>query len=365
MSVRIAALPMDLLKFMFKILSRNRRFLKRDLKGNFFIEEADLASFITGEITYDEIRDERRLHSERLLAHLYAQQEEPQQQEENEQQKETQPQKEKQPLFALYDKEKKEKLPIKTLCNVYHQNRTNKISYNIDPSLLAPINDFTSGYRNINLNVLTGIRSRYSRILFVYFSGTSDTFSFEEETLRDLFQCEDKYHKISSIKKRLENVSRNFNAISVGFTFESRRGKKGKKLFRMQVQGIDQYKPVRNKKEEEERETGGGALSQKTILFLKEIGMNDKGIAANKKDLKLYADLFSEEKLIAFLKEKMNSQPYKKGLLNNPIGWMLNAVRKEAQKEQDRQTEKWQDHEIQNPLIKQMSEKISQKFNSS
>jgi hypothetical protein len=223
--------------------------------------------------------------------------------------------------------------PLPVLSDCYHKNRTNSLSFSYSPQFAAAIGDCQKGYRTVDQAALLSLRSRYSRLFFIYLSGKSDSFTFREDTLREMFFIEGQYKHFSALKKRLECVKREFERLGVKFLYEFRGNRKHRELF-VHAQGMEKYHPSFQQKKEEGIQERSKKLSEAMVKFLKEEAkLNDVGINSNRQTFLGYIYFFGEKGLMDFLSKKMKSKGYWKA--QNRIGYLIEAVRRETALEKE------------------------------
>ena len=230
--------------------------------------------------------------------------------------------------------------------------------------------DCRRGYRTVDGDVLQSLRSRYARLLFIYLSGNSDSFTFNEETVRGMFGIKERYKgRISAIKSRLDCVKREFEEIGVYFHWEF-RGRNGKSIsLHVQAKGMSQYHP--SLQEGKGRQPQAKELSGALVSFLKEkVKLDDKGIACNKRTFLQYIYFYGEEGLTAFLRRKMKEPGYH--CKRNRTGWLIGAVKSETAMETATGRVEGKKAgidnmpaEIMDPRIREASGRLVKKFDSS
>jgi hypothetical protein len=318
-SAEIVKFSADMEKCFSANMSRHRYLYRkqlnrsRDLKGGFVLDAEETQKMLAPQsITYPEIAGERRFHPERLRPQMEAQAEAW-----------------KKEARKAAEAQKADKSPPPVICSYFHEPRTNKIDFSYSQPFIETVGDCTPGYRTVAMDVLLSLRSRYSRLFFIYLSGSSKYFRFKEATVREMFGLEDCYRRFGSLKKRLECVKREFKRLDVDFRWEFRE-ERGEKFLYIRSRGMEQYRP--SLQEEKSDPADNRPLPEELVSFLKEkLDMDDAGINSNKKTFLGYIDFFGEEKLIAFLSEKMKDYGFREK--HNPTGWLIAAVKGEVAKE--------------------------------
>jgi hypothetical protein len=211
------------------------------------------------------------------------------------------------------------------------------------------------------MDALLSLRSRYARLFFVYLSGSSKYFRFGEATVREMFGLEERYKRFGSLKKRLECVKREFKNLDIGFRWEFRE-ERGEKMLYIESSGMERYHP--SLQEKKSRSPEDRPLPEKLVSFLKKkLDMDDAGINSNKKTFLGYIDFFGEEELITFLRKKI--QAYGFWQKQNPVGWLIAAVKREVAKEESTgrvekkngELDKMQYSDIPDPRVRELLER--------
>jgi hypothetical protein len=298
-SPQVTNLRADLRKCLSANISTHRHLFReqlkkrRDLKGGFIMEEEDMQEILAGQhISYGEINRGKRCHTERLLPQMR--------------------------------REASGDAKTRLLNHYYHKERSGSIEFAYSEGFARSITDCSRGYRTVDKDALLSLRSRYSRLFFIYLSGESDRFQFREETLREMFGIRDHYKRIGSLKKRLDSVRKEFSKLGLDFKWEFRNGN-----LHIEAAGMKSYRCSRKQEESGERPR---ELSGEAVDFLKtRVKMSSEGIKANKKTFLDYIFYFGEKGLADFLMQKMNDpESWKK---RNRTGWLIGAVKGELEKE--------------------------------
>jgi hypothetical protein len=312
-------LSADMSKCLSSNLSTHRFLFKeqlkksRDLKGGFILDAENTRKMLEIQgIDYPFIAGEKRFHPERLRPQMEAQ------------------------VKVQMDKPPEEQetanRPVLILSYYYHKPRTNSISYNYAPCFIQSVVDCRKGYRTVQKEALVSLRSRYSRLLFIYMSGNADQFTFNEATLREMFGIRDKYKRLSGIKKRLECVKKEFAGLGLDFHWAFEGAKNQKNQLSVHVKGMSQYHPSVSE-QKEQLQIKDKKLPGDVVNFLKtKFGMNDKEIASNRKTFLSYIHYFGEGGLLEFLRKVRKSDGYFKA--RSRIGYLINAVKDEVRQEQ-------------------------------
>lgn len=333
----LAMLRKDLVRCAHQMIAEKQFLFQPGKHGSYHVPQDQQDQLLQeAQIAYEKIRATGgRFHQERVLPACQDMQSNPDK------------------ALKIYDKNKGETVRLSLFASLQHTPYTSHFDSTISATLLPYLAETDyQGSRTYDQIPYNQFRSKYARSLFVLFCGSGrktesgkriDEFHFKPETLRHLLQITDKYTNIAAFKNRLNQVQKEFANIGVAFTWEYARGKnnpRSKKLFTLKVdQGMLKYKPPRAKGKEKQ-DLFSSFPQHLTYFLMKELEITQDQVQSNVHTFLAYIDAYSESRFKDFIIQKKGDKNYKKRSKKHRIGWLIAAVKSEAEQEKKRQDKK-------------------------
>jgi len=353
----MAMLPKDLSRCVHEALAVKNDLFQPGEHGSYYVP-GDKKELLQEkfQITYQNIRVEgKRFHQERVLPAY----------------KEIQTKKEK--ALKIYDKQG-EVTFLSSFGAIEHTPYQPHFDFSISDGLLPCLTEIDyQGSRTYDRTAYFKLRSKYARSLFVLFSGSGfkkkngdriDQFIMNTDTLRQYLNLGNKYKNISAFKKRLIHAEKEFAQLGIRFTWSYQPPEDKPNAPKQFILEVDKkmldYKSPRVK--EKEKQNLFNSIPHDVKKFLMEkLDAHEKQIKNNTKTFLAYINLFSKERLIEFISNKVATPAYQSRKKTLRFGWVINAVKSESANEKKRVEEmnvQSQDYVPSNPVIREAVERL-------
>jgi hypothetical protein len=260
------------------------------------------------------------------------------------------------PVIHLYDKESNNTLLLQPLSKYDHPYYTSKIHYAFNEVFINHHNRFKDGYRDVCVNVLDNLVSRYSRFFFIYLSGDKYEFRFSEEKLRKLLRIETKYRKRNAINAILHCVRNELQGVDINFdysycteaewekhkerkdepagqlpTAENRKKNKKNKVFAknfyFRAKGMEKYRIPKGVESIFSRDVVGNRQYGVVRTYLnRRLKMTDNYIGEKWEYIKQYVDEWGAQVFMDFADQKMKEMAKQKKKPRNPKSVLMSLI---------------------------------------
>lgn len=224
-----------------------------------------------------------------------------------------------QKTFTYRDEEVWECFSI--IANPKIQLRSSMVSFIVNSKVWDVLLDFSRGFARYDINTAFSLESSYSMRFYELLASQSDPIIYTIESLRKIFNLENKYALTKDFIRYVVEPARNELTWKAPVTFEFTPIKEGKRITQLM------FFPVRQPGKEAPdtfikstlRRYPSAALSRDEKRILLEIGFTESGI---KNNLPLFIEC---QKHIDFIYELTLIKAKSRGK-NNPCGWCINAL---------------------------------------
>jgi hypothetical protein len=260
------------------------------------------------------------------------------------------------PSITYHDKEADNSLILQPISHYHHAYYTSNIDYSFNERFVIQNNQFEDGYRDVCINALDNLISRYSRFFFVYLSGDKYEFRFSETKLRKFLRIENKYKKRNAIHGILECVQNEFKKLDIEFNYsycteaewkkhkqsqdgplgqlpatelrkENKKNKVFTKNFYFRAKGMEKYRVPRGVESIFSRDIAENRQYGIVRTHLnRELKMTDKYISEKWEYIKRYIDEFGAKALMDFAGMKMKEMAKQRKTPRNPKSVLMSII---------------------------------------
>lgn len=195
--------------------------------------------------------------------------------------------------------------------------------------IVEAIVNFVKGYRKYELKTAMEFKSIYAMRIYELISGQESLPPFKIETLKAMFMLENKYKDTNRFVSKVIDVAKKELDEKSPYTFDYKINKQGKKFH--SIKFYPKYQPQHSDENIESKNLQKQVsvhwdLSRETIKYLKEnFGFDNESISKHREIFKLAEQEFDLLVVLARLKRYTEK-------MNNPIGYVVNSVKKELAK---------------------------------
>jgi len=211
------------------------------------------------------------------------------------------------------------------------EKRGSFVSWVSHPRVVEASMNFAKGYRKYELKTAMEFESVYAMRFYELLSGQKTPLTYSIDTLKEMFGIVDSkaYNKLSNFKSRiLETAKRELDKCSP-YTFDYQMNKTGRAFTSVTLypKYQPQFRDVElDKKDLQKQISPAWDLPKNVIDYLKNnFEIDTKGIKQNIDLFKLANDKIDLIQFMANVKPRANRA-------KNPIGYLINAIKKELQK---------------------------------
>lgn len=189
--------------------------------------------------------------------------------------------------------------------------------------------DFSKGYRKYELKTAMSFDTIYAMRFYELLSGKKEAITYRIDALKIMFQLENKYKLNTDFLKYVIDVSKAELDLKAPYSFTYTKQKEGKKVVALTFTPyeIKQNRDPEAVQAEQNRQLSIGWLDKIYVDYLEQNYMFER------QEIKSNLDTFMEASkkldLLKFLALKKRAASEKK----NPKGWIVNAIKKELNKQ--------------------------------
>lgn len=200
------------------------------------------------------------------------------------------------------------------------------VTFTVDNMIHNALLNFSKGYRKYELTTAMQFESIYAMRFYELMSGQKQPITYSIENLKEMFQIQDKYERVNDFKKYVLDIAiRELDRCSP-YTFTYKMNKTGRSF--TSVTFFPKYQPQfrdseLDKKDLQKQISPAWDLPKNVLSYLKNsFGIDTKGIKQNIDLFKLASERFDLIQFMANIKPRANRA-------KNPIGYLINAIKKE------------------------------------
>lgn len=224
-----------------------------------------------------------------------------------------------QKTFTYKDEEVWECFSI--IANPKIQLRSSMVSFIVNSKVWDVLLDFSRGFARYDINVAFTLESTYSMRFYELLASQKDPIIYTIESLRKIFNLEDKYYLTKDFIKYVIDAAKNELDRKSPMTFEYTCIKEGRRIDRLMffpIRQVDKESPELFHRTTF-RKYWTAAFSREEMHMLTEIGFTESGI---KNNMALFLEC---QKQLDFLYELAMIKAKSRGK-RNPCGWCINSL---------------------------------------
>jgi len=203
------------------------------------------------------------------------------------------------------------------------------VEFRLDKKIYEAFLDFSKGYRKYELTTAMQFDSVYAMRFYELMSGQKTPLTYSIDNLKEMFEITDKYDRVNDLKKRVLDVAKKELDKCSPYTFDYQMNKTGRAFTSVTLypKYQPQFRDVElDKKDLQKQISPAWDLPKNVIDYLKNnFEIDTKGIKQNIDLFKLANDKIDLIQFMANVKPRANRA-------KNPIGYLINAIKKELQK---------------------------------
>lgn len=209
------------------------------------------------------------------------------------------------------------------------EKRGSYVSWVAHPKIVEATMNFAKGYRKYELKTAMEFESVYAMRFYELMSGQKTPLTYSIDSLKEMFGIADKYTRISQFQSKVLDIAKRELDKCSPYTFDYEMNKTGRAFTSVTL--YPKYQPQfrdseLDKKDLQKQISPAWDLPKNVIDYLKNnFEIDTKGIKQNIELLKLANEKIDLIQFMANVKPRANRA-------KNPIGYLINAIKKELQK---------------------------------
>jgi len=207
------------------------------------------------------------------------------------------------------------------------EKRGSYVSWVSHPKIVEATMNFAKGYRKYELKTAMEFESVYAMRFYELLSGQKTPLTYSIESLKNMFGIADKYARISQFQSKVLDIAKRELDKCSPYTFDYKMNKTGRAFTSVTL--YPKYQPQfrdaeLDKKDLQKQMSPTWDLPKNVIDYLKNnFEIDTKGIKQNIELLKLANKKLDFIQFMASVKPRANRA-------KNPIGYLINAIKKEV-----------------------------------